>query len=72
MYIDFDPEGSDQLSHSEPFLSDILIRGASVPIAYWAIGSVKPFKSKNRDIIDLDATNPNLKKGSDRNLQATA
>ena len=28
--------------------------------------SVKPFKSKNRDKIDLDATNPNLKKGSDR------
>ena len=24
--------------------------------------SVKPFKSKNRDKIDLDATNPNLKK----------
>ena len=24
--------------------------------------SVKPFKSKNRDKIDLDAPNPNLKK----------
>ena len=27
--------------------------------------SVKPFKSKNRDKIDLNTTNPNLKKGSD-------
>ena len=27
--------------------------------------SVKPFKSKNRDKIDLDASNPNLKKGCD-------
>ena len=27
--------------------------------------SVKPFKSKNRDKIHLDATNPNLIKGSD-------
>ena len=26
------------------------------------MGSVKPFKSKNRDKIDLDAPNPNLKK----------
>ena len=26
------------------------------------LSSVKPFKSKNRDKIDLDATNPNLKK----------
>ena len=26
------------------------------------INSVKPFKSKNRDKIDLDAPNPNLKK----------
>ena len=32
----------------------------------------KPFKSKNRDKIDLDATNPNLKKGSDRDFWATA
>ena len=31
-----------------------------------ALPSVKPFKSKNRDKIDLDATNPNLKKGSDK------
>ena len=30
--------------------------------------SVKPFKWKNRDKIYLDATNPNLKKGSDRFL----
>jgi len=30
---------------------------------YVDISSVKPFKSKNRDKIDLDATNPNLKKG---------
>ena len=30
------------------------------------IASVKPFKSKNRDKIYLDATNSNLKKGSDR------
>jgi len=27
---------------------------------------VKPFKSKNRDKIDLDAPNRNLKKGYDR------
>jgi len=27
------------------------------------MGSVKLFKSKNRDKIDLDAPNPNLKKG---------
>ena len=32
------------------------------------IRSVKPFKSKNRDKIDLDATNQNLKKASDRFL----
>ena len=30
--------------------------------------SVKPFKSKNRDKIDLDASNPNLKKGCDRDF----
>ena len=30
--------------------------------------SVKPFKSKNRDKIDLDAPNPNLKKGCDRDF----
>ena len=36
------------------------------------MGSVKPFKSKNRDKIDMDATNPNLKKGSDRDFWATA
>ena len=34
--------------------------------------SVKPFKSKNRDKIYLDAPNPNLKKGCDRDFQATA
>ena len=34
--------------------------------------SVKPFKSKNRDKIDLDAPNPNLKKGCDRDFFATA
>ena len=34
--------------------------------------SVKPFKSKNRDKIDLDAQIPNLKKGSDRDFLATA
>ena len=32
------------------------------------IFSVKPFKSKNRDKIDLDAPNPNLKKGCDRDF----
>ena len=32
------------------------------------ITSVKPVKSKNRDKFDLDATNPNLKKGSDRDF----
>ena len=32
------------------------------------MGSVKPFKSKNRDKIDLDAPNPNLKKGCDRDF----
>ena len=30
--------------------------------------SMKPFKSKNRDKIDLDAPNPNLKKGCDRDF----
>ena len=29
------------------------------------ISSVKPLQSKNRDKIDLDAQNPNLKKSSD-------
>ena len=33
---------------------------------------VNSFKSKNRDKIDIDAPNPNLKKGSDRDFQATA
>ena len=32
--------------------------------------SVKPFKSKNRDKIHLDA--PNLKKGGDKDFRATA
>ena len=36
------------------------------------MGSVKPFKSKNRDKIDLNAPNPNLKKGCDRDFFATA
>ena len=36
------------------------------------ISSVKPFKSKNRDKMDLDAPNPNLKKGYDRDFFATA
>ena len=31
-----------------------------LPIGYRIINSVKPFKSKNRDKIDLDAPNPNL------------
>ena len=35
------------------------------------IGSVKPFKSKNCDKIDLDAKNPNLKKGFDKDFRAT-
>ena len=30
--------------------------------------SVKPFKSKNRDKIDLDAPNSNLKKGCGRDF----
>ena len=30
--------------------------------------SVKPFKLKNRDKIDVDAPNPNLKKGCDRDF----
>ena len=33
-----------------------------------AMTSVKPFKSKNRDKIDLDAPNPNLKKGCHRDF----
>ena len=36
-----------------------------------SISSV-PFKLKNRDKIDLDARNPNLKKSSDRDFRATA
>jgi len=35
----------------------------------WAITSVTPFQSKNRDKIYLDA--PNLKKGCDRDFRAT-
>ena len=43
------------------------------PIAWCnLIASVKPFKSKNRDKIYLDAPNPNLKKGCDRDFFATA
>ena len=34
----------------------------------WSICSVKPFKSKNRDKIDLDPQNPNLKKSCDRDF----
>ena len=34
--------------------------------------SVKSLKSKNRDKINLDAPNPNLKKGCDRDFRATA
>ena len=41
-------------------------------ITCYVIYSVKPFKSKNRDKIDLDATNRNLKKGCDRDFRATA
>jgi len=37
-------------------------------IEIWTMVSVKPFKSKNRDKIDLDAPNRNLKKGSDRDF----
>ena len=33
--------------------------------------SVKPFKSKNRDKIELDAKNPNLKKGCGGESRAT-
>ena len=36
------------------------------------MGSVKPFISKNRDKIYLDASNPNLNKGCDRDFLATA
>ena len=38
----------------------------------YVILSVKPFKSKNRDKIDLDAPNPNRKEGCDRDFWATA
>ena len=38
----------------------------------YSMASVKPFKSKNRDKIYLDAPNPNLKKGCDRDFLATA
>ena len=34
-----------------------------------AMNSVKPFKSKNRDNIDLGAKNPNLKMGCDRDFR---
>ena len=34
--------------------------------------SVKPFKSKNRDKIYPEASNPNPKKGCDRDFLATA
>ena len=36
------------------------------------MGSVKPFKSKNRDKIDLEAPNSNLKKGCDGDFRAIA
>ena len=34
--------------------------------------SVKPFKSKNRDEIYLEAPNPNLKRGCDRDFREIA
>ena len=38
----------------------------------FTISSVKPFKSKNRDNIYLEAPNSNLKKSCDRDFRATA
>ena len=34
-------------------------------------GYAKPFKTKNQDKIDLDATNSNLEKSCDRDSRAT-
>ena len=39
---------------------------------YIGMSRVKPFESESRDKIDLDAQNPNMKKGSDRDFRATA
>ena len=52
--------------------SKSLIYKTTFSINNTVIPSVKPFKSKNCDIIDLDAPNPNLKKGYDRDFRATA
>ena len=38
-------------------------------INYMCMYSVKPFQSKNRDKIEQDATNPNLKKSYDRDFR---
>ena len=47
------------------------IEGLSLSKFLWNITSVKPFKSKNSDKIELDATNPNLKKGCGGESRAT-
>ena len=39
-----------------------VLRAMSEVTFSYCMASVKPFKSKNRDIIYLDAPNPNLKK----------
>ena len=45
-----------------------VLRAMSEMTSSYSISSVKPFKSKNRDKIYLDAPNPNLKKGCDRDF----
>ena len=54
---------------STGFIVKFLTRHRIVPVL---MSSVKPFKSKNRDKIYLDASNPNLKKTCDRDFRATA
>ena len=54
------PHGSDKVN----IIIFISIYHPVYRLNFNGINSVKPFKSKNCDKIDLDAQNPNLKKGS--------
>ena len=52
-------------------LGTVIHRISIVTYSIIVIHSVKPFNSKNRDKIYLDAANPNMKKGSDEDFRAT-
>jgi len=58
------------ISHSPRPLAAGPKREVSHSRGSYCMTGVKPFKSKNRDKIDLDATN--LEKGSDTDFRATA